>query len=109
MNKPGFNRRQFLANATCAGAVLGIAPVKLSAAAAGVREARPRLYFTAQDVPGLRERFEKDAMLRQARDALLSNAEEALTEPLVEESYAKGGSSQHGGCQHELRFREVGS
>ncbi len=96
MNKRGSSRRQFLAGATWAGAALGVSLVKPAVAAAGGWSVRPRLYFTAEDVPGLRQRFENDAMLRQARDALLAKAEGALTKTFVEESYAKGGSSQHG-------------
>ncbi|MCP4642213.1 MAG: hypothetical protein GY851_17345 [bacterium] len=94
MNKRGFSRRQFLTSATCASAALGASLAKQSAASGW--EIRPRLYFTAQDVPGLRQRFDNDAMLRQARDTLLSDADKALTKTFVEESYAKGGSSQHG-------------
>ena len=95
MDKPRLGRRQFLTSTALAGAALGVSLGKQSAAAPGW-EARPRLYFTAQDVPGLRQRFENDAMLRQAREDLLSDADKALTKVLVEESYAKGGSSQHG-------------
>jgi len=57
---------------------------------------RPRLYFTAADVPKLRARFESNDLLRAARADLLARASSALTTPLTEEPYAAAGKGQHG-------------
>jgi len=60
---------------------------------------QPRLYFHAEDLPELRDRFERDDALRQARDNLLVRAEEALKTELLPETAAMEGSAQHGNYQ----------
>jgi hypothetical protein len=58
--------------------------------------ARPRLYFTANDLPALRKRIENDDLLQKAHKELLTRAESALSMELMPESRAIAGKSQHG-------------
>jgi len=62
-------------------------------------QARPCLYFSAAELPDLRERFRRDPLLADALRRLLAEAEEASTDELPGEGHAMAGAGQHGNYQ----------
>lgn len=97
MNDTEISRRLFIAGTAGLGAALqaGCTSQTDITKAPPARPQRPRLYFTSESLPALRQRFESDPKLRGARGRLIQAAEAALEMELPDEQWARGGRGQH--------------